>query len=41
MYSADRARDADLIDNALAVMDAIMQRMQNPSSAFHDPQQFF
>jgi len=41
MYPADRARDADLMDNALAVIDAIMQRMQNLSSAFHDPQQYF
>jgi hypothetical protein len=41
MYPADRARDADLMDNAVAVIDAIMQRMQNLSSAFHDPQQYF
>jgi hypothetical protein len=41
MYPADRERDAALMGNALAVIDAIMQRDQNLSSAFHDPQQFF
>jgi hypothetical protein len=41
MYPADRERDMALMDNALAVIDAIMQRDQNLSSAFHDPQQFF
>jgi hypothetical protein len=30
-----------LMDNALAVIEAIMQRDQGLSSAFHDPQQFF
>ncbi|MDP3692138.1 hypothetical protein [Bradyrhizobium sp.] len=41
MYPADRGRDAELMNNALAVIDAIMQRKQNLSSAFHDPQQYF
>jgi hypothetical protein len=41
LYPADRERDMALMDNALAVIDAIMQRDQNLSSAFHDPQQFF
>jgi len=37
----DRARDAALMDNALAVIDAIMQQKQDLSSAFHDPQRYF
>jgi len=41
MYPADRARDAALMQNALAVIDAIMQWKHDLSSAFHDPQQFF
>jgi hypothetical protein len=41
MYPADRARDADLMDNAIAVIDAIIQQKQNLSSAFHEPQQYF
>jgi len=41
MYPADRARDAALMHDALAVIDAIMQRKDDLSSAFHDPQQFF
>jgi hypothetical protein len=41
IYPADRERDTALMDNALAVIDAIMQRDQDLSSAFHEPQQFF
>lgn len=41
MYPADRERDAALMNDALAVIDAIMQRKESLSSAFHDPQQFF
>ncbi|MFX8848575.1 hypothetical protein ABTM68_19995, partial [Acinetobacter baumannii] len=41
LYPADRDRDMALMDNALAVIEAIMQRDQGLSSAFHDPQQFF
>jgi hypothetical protein len=41
MYPADRERDAALMSGALAVIDAIMQRKQDLSSAFHDPEQFF
>lgn len=41
MYPADRERDAALMANALAVIDAILQQEPNVSSAFHEPQQFF
>jgi hypothetical protein len=41
MYPADRERDAALMDDALAVLDAIMQQKQDVSSAFHEPQQFY
>lgn len=41
LYPANRDRDMALMDNALAVIDAIMQRDRDLSSAFHDPQQFF
>ena len=41
LYPADRVRDMALMDNTLAVIDAIMQRDRDLSSAFHDPQQFF
>jgi hypothetical protein len=41
MYPADRERDAARMHDALAVIDAIMQRRDNLPSAFHDPQQFF
>ncbi|MGY8635331.1 hypothetical protein RAD15_22905 [Bradyrhizobium sp. 14AA] len=41
MYPFDRDRDANLMRDALAVIDAIMQQRDDLSSAFHDPQQFF
>jgi hypothetical protein len=41
MYPADRERDAALMSDALAVVDAIMQRKDSLSTAFHDPQEFF
>jgi hypothetical protein len=41
MYPADRERDTALMDDALAILDAIMQQKQDLSSAFHEPQQFY
>ena len=41
MYPGDRERDAALMDDALAILNAIMQQKQNISSAFHEPQQYY
>jgi hypothetical protein len=41
MFPANRERDAQLMTNALAVLDMILQALPDVSSAFQEPQQYF
>ena len=41
LFPADRVRDENLMANTLAVIEMILNHVDEVSSAFHDPQQFF
>jgi len=41
MFPTDRERDQRLMTDALAVLNLILEKIPDISSAFHEPQQFF